>query len=101
MRSYFETYSKRKNHKVFHVGSLCAALILGLVEGSSVSIIILTNIPWCLTIALLLDMLVYRFIGVYCYRPRTSHSATDKRKEDVEMIITWFKCKSANILIIN
>lgn len=67
--AYFERYLKRRNRKVFLIGSAFIALLLGIVEGSSVRSIILTNLPWCLTtglsLGILMNIIVHYILGAH------------------------------------
>jgi hypothetical protein len=44
-------------------GSVFVAMLVGVVEGSSLSTTILTDLPWCLTLGMIADMLLHRTIG--------------------------------------
>ncbi|OAL56799.1 hypothetical protein IQ07DRAFT_18780 [Pyrenochaeta sp. DS3sAY3a] len=61
---YHESRSNHRYRSIFLVGSVLLALLLGVVERSHLNTIILTNIPWCLTLGVATDMLVRTVLGI-------------------------------------
>jgi len=61
---YCEAHPGHRFRKLFVLGSVFVAVFIGRVEGSGVDSIILTNIPWCLSLGMLLDFFVHNSIRV-------------------------------------
>lgn len=62
--AYYEMHPGHSYRKLFILGSALVAIFIGIVEGSGMNSIILTDIPWSLTLGMMLDCLVHNFIRV-------------------------------------
>jgi hypothetical protein len=78
---YYETDPGHMYRKVFLLGSVMAAITIGVMEQSSVDTVILTNLPWCLALSTLVDTLLWCVHGV-TNRCRSRDSPTSKREHD-------------------
>lgn len=85
--AYHETLSRREHRTTYLFGSALVALLLGMVEQSGVETVILTNVPWCLALGMLLDMLVRGILKARC------HKGTEQRLHynvlDVKECARW------------
>ena len=61
--AYYETHPGHRYRRFFIVGSAFVALLIGVSEQSSMSTMILTNIPWCVTLGILADKLVHSVLA--------------------------------------
>lgn len=61
--AYYETHPGHRYRKAFLLGSVVAAITIGVIEDSSVDTMMLTNLPWCLALSILLDTLVQKVLG--------------------------------------
>jgi hypothetical protein len=57
--AYHETHPGYKHRKIFLLGSVVAAIVIGVFERSSVDTMILTNLPWCLVLSTITQTVVY------------------------------------------
>lgn len=55
----YRTHSKHGDSKPYLVGGILVAFVLGWLEGSGMTTVILTYIPWCLTVGALAQLAMY------------------------------------------
>ncbi|KAF2823244.1 hypothetical protein CC86DRAFT_457669 [Ophiobolus disseminans] len=67
--TYYTAHKSHRHRKLFLLGSILVAMMIGIAEGSGVATTILTDVPWCLTFGMLADLLVHRIIA---YRAGTA-----------------------------
>jgi hypothetical protein len=56
--AYYEARARHRYRTAFLFGGVFVATVVGVVEGSSADTIILNNIPWCIALAILMDVLI-------------------------------------------
>ena len=57
--TYYRTRLGHRHRRCYLIGSMLMAFVVGGLEGSGVATIILTGIPWCLTVGVLLHALLH------------------------------------------
>ncbi|KAF2132134.1 hypothetical protein P153DRAFT_354780 [Dothidotthia symphoricarpi CBS 119687] len=81
--AYHETHPGNMRRKALLLGSLFIALLIGVVEGSGTSTVLLTDLPWCLSLGILLDMIVHRLLVV---APIRAIQETGTKEEEYHMM---------------
>jgi hypothetical protein len=62
--AYYEAQPGNGHRTAFLLGGVFIATVVGVMEGSSADTIILTNMPWCIALGILIDALMYRLVGL-------------------------------------
>jgi hypothetical protein len=73
--AYYEAQPGDRHRTAFLLAGVFVATVVGAMEGSSADTIILTNMPWCITLGILMDALMYRLVSVKSRSSREKHSA--------------------------
>lgn len=84
----YRTHSKHGDSKPYLVGGILVAFVLGWLEGSGMTTVILTDIPWCLTVGSLAQLAMYTASELFSgTRKDASHHAYRLEQfDDVEKI---------------
>jgi hypothetical protein len=62
--AYCESYTRHWHRKLTLFGSVIVAIVLGGLENSRAETVILTNIPWCLALSMLMSSLIETCINL-------------------------------------
>lgn len=60
---YYETHLQHRHLNTFFLGSVLSAFVIGVMEQSNMTTIILTNVPLCLSFGVLMDLLIHKSIA--------------------------------------
>jgi hypothetical protein len=72
--AYYEARPGHRYRTAFLIGAVFVATVFGLMEGSSTDTIILTNMPWCIALGMLMDVLLRSLSGSKPRRSREKDS---------------------------
>ncbi|KAH8730526.1 hypothetical protein GQ44DRAFT_823248 [Phaeosphaeriaceae sp. PMI808] len=78
--TYYETHPGHRYRNVFFLGSAFVAVAVGIIEQSNMDTIILTNIPWCLVLSILLDFSVHNIIRLLSSSSSGGESAAIQKR---------------------
>jgi hypothetical protein len=74
--AYYEDHPRHRLRKAVLLGSAIVAIFIGTVEGSSVDTMLLTNVPWCVALGILLDLLVHACTSIGSRNTTSTDSIT-------------------------
>lgn len=66
--TYYRTHRAHEYWRISFIGSVVSALLLGLLEESSPMTSVLTNVPWCVTVGMVVDEVIHSAIEARCKR---------------------------------
>jgi hypothetical protein len=59
---YYEAHPRHRHRTAFLFGGVFVAIMIGVMEGSGTDTIILTNMPWCIALGILMDVLIHSLV---------------------------------------
>lgn len=86
---FYETHPDHKYRKAFLFGGGLTAVIIGVVEKSSIDNIILINIPWCLALATMMNLcalIVTNLVSDASNTPRSSSQSSFRNTNDTKIL---------------
>jgi len=61
--TFYHISKRDRSQNIFIVGSVLAAMAIGGVDCTSVNSIVLTNVPWCISLGLIASVAAHQVLG--------------------------------------
>jgi hypothetical protein len=74
--AYYEAHPGHRHRTAFLFGGVLVATIVGVMEGSGADTIILTDMPWCIALGILIDALMHSLVGGKSRSSQEKHSSS-------------------------
>lgn len=87
--AYCEAKSGHRYRRLIVLGSILVAITIGIGERMSAQSVVLTNMPWCLALGMLVDCVLYNTVSVIYRRSAYVKHIIDNeqyRKEEKETV---------------
>jgi hypothetical protein len=79
-----ESHAGGRYRRIFIVGSAFVPLLIGVAEQSSMNTIVLTDMPWCVTLGILMDKLVHSIAYRGSDRSKTGDTSKKQNGRDTK-----------------